>query len=235
MESDTELTDSETTQLDEFLGRVPDGPIQNVEALDGFFAAVICCPDLIGIDEYMPYLLNIGSLHELTYFANDKEAKQFDTLVCRCWNHVSHQIIDKGVFIPFVLVDEDGKYQANDWAQGFLRGTGLRHEIWVDLVKNVQGRDYMIPIWALAYEHDENPEMRPFAEPVSDQQREDLYIAAASSVMGIYKYFLKQRSRYQRPYETITQSVRKTGRNAPCPCGSGRKFKQCCGRRSMLN
>jgi uncharacterized protein YecA (UPF0149 family) len=21
----------------------------------------------------------------------------------------------------------------------------------------------------------------------------------------------------------------KVGRNAPCPCGSGRKFKQCCG------
>ncbi|MFZ9941534.1 MAG: SEC-C metal-binding domain-containing protein [Luteolibacter sp.] len=21
-----------------------------------------------------------------------------------------------------------------------------------------------------------------------------------------------------------------TGRNAPCPCGSGKKFKQCCGK-----
>ncbi|WP_409996807.1 SEC-C metal-binding domain-containing protein [Leisingera daeponensis] len=25
------------------------------------------------------------------------------------------------------------------------------------------------------------------------------------------------------------------GRNEPCPCGSGKKFKQCCGRRSMLH
>ena len=24
--------------------------------------------------------------------------------------------------------------------------------------------------------------------------------------------------------------VQKIGRNAPCPCGSGKKFKQCCGR-----
>ena len=24
--------------------------------------------------------------------------------------------------------------------------------------------------------------------------------------------------------------VPKTGRNAPCPCGSGRKYKLCCGR-----
>lgn len=27
----------------------------------------------------------------------------------------------------------------------------------------------------------------------------------------------------------ITASVRKVGRNDPCPCGSGRKFKKCCG------
>ena len=23
--------------------------------------------------------------------------------------------------------------------------------------------------------------------------------------------------------------VRKVGRNAPCPCGSGKKYKRCCG------
>ncbi len=26
------------------------------------------------------------------------------------------------------------------------------------------------------------------------------------------------------------QTGRKVGRNEPCPCGSGRKFKRCCGR-----
>lgn len=26
------------------------------------------------------------------------------------------------------------------------------------------------------------------------------------------------------------EKVSKTGRNAPCPCGSGKKFKRCCGR-----
>ncbi|MBI4324098.1 MAG: SEC-C domain-containing protein [Chloroflexi bacterium] len=25
-------------------------------------------------------------------------------------------------------------------------------------------------------------------------------------------------------------SKRKVGRNEPCPCGSGKKFKHCCGR-----
>ncbi len=30
--------------------------------------------------------------------------------------------------------------------------------------------------------------------------------------------------------ETVTRAGPKVGRNDPCPCGSGKKFKQCCGR-----
>ena len=31
-------------------------------------------------------------------------------------------------------------------------------------------------------------------------------------------------------YETFVRQGRKVGRNEPCPCGSGRKFKKCCHR-----
>lgn len=33
------------------------------------------------------------------------------------------------------------------------------------------------------------------------------------------------------PVEPIHADKKKVGRNDPCPCGSGKKFKQCCGRR----
>lgn len=238
MELDTELTDSEISQLDEFFGRVPDGLIPNAETLDGFFAALICCPDLVMPSEYMPILLNNVPQDDqdiITQFKNEKEMEQFLELVNRHWNHVSHQLHSKEVYAPLVLVDEDGKFQANDWAQGFLHGTELRQDIWIDFLNSEEERDYMIPIWALAYEHDEDPELRPFDEPVTDELRENLLVGAAAGVVEIYRYFLKQRNRYPQPSETVARSDRKTGRNAPCPCGSGRKFKQCCGRRSMLH
>jgi len=28
----------------------------------------------------------------------------------------------------------------------------------------------------------------------------------------------------------ITRNGKKVGRNDPCPCGSGKKYKQCCGK-----
>ena len=33
-----------------------------------------------------------------------------------------------------------------------------------------------------------------------------------------------------RPPESTFRSEPKIGRNEPCPCGSGKKFKKCCGR-----
>jgi preprotein translocase subunit SecA len=30
--------------------------------------------------------------------------------------------------------------------------------------------------------------------------------------------------------QPVRKAKKKIGRNAPCPCGSGKKYKQCCGR-----
>ena len=36
--------------------------------------------------------------------------------------------------------------------------------------------------------------------------------------------------REQRKSGTVVRTEKKIGRNDPCPCGSGRKYKQCCGK-----
>ncbi|MCQ0090520.1 UPF0149 family protein [Roseovarius sp. M141] len=235
MKLKTELSDSEEQKLGDFLGRVRGGAIPNVEALDGFFAALACCPDLVMPSEYMPILQNGATEDGDLEFEDMEEAGQFVELVNRHWSHVNRQLDSEEVYLPLVLEDENGRYQANDWAQGFLRGTELRREIWFEIMDDENEGGAMVPIWALAYEHHEDPEMRPFDEPVSDDQRQELLIGAAGGVMRMHRYFLKQRNLYTPPSGTFTRSGSKTGRNDPCPCGSGKKFKQCCGRRTMLH
>jgi preprotein translocase subunit SecA len=34
----------------------------------------------------------------------------------------------------------------------------------------------------------------------------------------------------QGKIETVRREGKKVGRNDPCPCGSGKKYKKCCGR-----
>ncbi|MCD6390129.1 MAG: SEC-C domain-containing protein, partial [Desulfobulbaceae bacterium] len=35
----------------------------------------------------------------------------------------------------------------------------------------------------------------------------------------------------ERKSEPVKRTGKKIGRNAPCPCGSGKKYKRCCGRK----
>jgi hypothetical protein len=42
----------------------------------------------------------------------------------------------------------------------------------------------------------------------------------------------KDRSKKNPARNTKSSSSRKIGRNDPCPCGSGKKYKKCCGRRA---
>ncbi|RXV59025.1 YecA family protein [Roseovarius sp. A46] len=161
--------------------------------------------------------------------------RDLSELVNRQWNHVNHQLDSEEVYLPLLFEDEEGNVRANPWAQGFLLGTNLRPDIWREIVEDETEGGAMVPIWALAYEHHDDPEMRPFDEPVTEDQRQELVIGAAAGVMRMHRYFLKRRDIYTPPSRTFTRSGDKTGRNDPCPCGSGKKFKQCCGRRAMMH
>jgi uncharacterized protein len=92
----------------------------------------------------------------------------------------------------------------------------------------------LVPIFALAHEHDPDPEMRPHKEAMSAEDRERLIVGAAAGVTGIHRYF--QGQRLVESFDNATtfrRTVPKIGRNDPCPCGSGKKFKQCCGRTTL--
>ena len=39
----------------------------------------------------------------------------------------------------------------------------------------------------------------------------------------------------QHKQETVRREAPKVGRNDPCPCGSGKKYKHCCGRTAPLD
>jgi len=91
----------------------------------------------------------------------------------------------------------------------------------------------IVPIFALAHEHDPDPKMRPYKEPITEELRDNLIVSAAAGVMRIYRYFEAQRlsgTRTDGDTTTFHRTTPKIGRNDRCPCGSGKKFKQCCGK-----
>jgi len=229
------LSDAEGEKLDGFLARVKDGKIPNTEALDGFFAAVACCPDLIMPSEYLPVIQSGGDDEGDLVFEDMREAQLFMELVNRQYNHVNEQLQGDEFYLPLVLEDENGDWSGNDWANGFLTGTHLRYEIWAELFNDEERGGSIVPIVALANEHHPDPELRTYDEPISAERREDLIVAAAAGVVHMHRHFISQRSAYSPSEGTFVRTDRKVGRNEPCPCDSGKKFKQCCGKARTLH
>jgi uncharacterized protein len=230
-----ELTDAETAELNRFLARVEGGKIANSEALDGFFAALACCPDMILPSEYLPVIQGGATEAGDLVFEDMAEAQRFIALVTRCYNHVNDQLRGADGYLPLVLEDEAGAWRGNDWAKGFLAGTQMRFDIWSEIVNSEEHGGPMVPIFALAYENDPDPAMRPFEEPIDADKREQLLVSAAAGVMRMHRFFLERRADYAPDGGTFVRQGGKTGRNDPCPCGSGRKFKQCCGNQRTLH
>ena len=116
----------------------------------------------------------------------------------------------------------------NDWAIGFMHGMHMRHDGWVELIEDEEHGGWLLPMMILRHEHDEDPEMRP--EPISPEKRRDVIVAMGAGLMEhlsvISGDVAKQelvRARRNR------ERTGKIGRNEPCPCGSGKKYKKCCG------
>ena len=57
-------------------------------------------------------------------------------------------------------------------------------------------------------------------EQIASECEDDL----PQAVTDIYRFWLAKRGT-----QTIRRDEPKVGRNDPCPCGSGKKYKQCCG------
>jgi uncharacterized protein len=166
---------------------------------------------------------------EVPEFSSLEEARDILGLLMRHWNIIAGTLLKGEIHVPLIFEDEKGELQSNDWARGFMRGMQMRHEGWVELVNDEEHGGCLIPMMMLYHEHDEDPEMRP--KPISTEQREEVIAGLAAGLLRAYKYFREQRQTYAGTdfRHEPRRNGSKVGRNDPCPCGSGKKYKKCCG------
>jgi len=221
------LTDAEFDRLGAFLEGCKGGRAMNVEQLDGFFAALIAGPEMVMPSEYYREVFG-GEMSDTCEFSSLDEANEILGRMMRHWNTIAAALNKDEVYGPILLQDENGVAHGNDWAHGFMQGTLMRHDGWVGLVNDEEQGGCMVPIFMLHYEHDEDPEMRP--EPISPEKREEVIVPMAAGLLQAYRYFRAHRQVSPGAHRTEPRrNAPKVGRNDPCPCGSGKKYKRCCG------
>jgi len=223
------LTEDELDRLADFLDAIGP-PALNLESLDGYFAALICGPEMVLPSEYLPEIWG----DEFT-FESDEQATDILDLLMRHWNTIASALLRTlevpDVYLPVLLEGADGVAHGNDWAQGFMRGVRSRPTSWRGLIESDEHGGPLLPIMLFAHEHDPDPAMRP--KPIAPEKREELLQAMSASLTSIYRYFEPhRRSSGPALREDALMPLRragpKVGRNDPCPCGSGKKYKHCC-------
>ena len=225
------LTDTELDDLSAVLERFGDERSMNLEQLDGFLAALICGPELVPPSKYLPKIWG-----DQTVFEDTSSAQVFMSLLMRHWNAIADALNSGEVYLPLLLEDESGITHGNDWANGFLRGMEFGKEDWTLLLEDEDHGGSLVPIFALANEHNPDPEMRPYKHPISAELRETLDCGCGGGHDADLPLFQgtaipSRRPAWQQP--TFRRTMPKIGRNDPCPCGSGKKFKQCCGKTTL--
>ena len=129
------LTDAELDRLGDFLKSCKGGQAMNVEALDGFFAALIAGPEIVMPSEYYSEVFG-GEMSETCEFASLDEANEILGLMMRHWNTIAAALNKDEVYGLILLQDENGVAHGNDWAHGFMRGTLMGHDGWAELVED---------------------------------------------------------------------------------------------------
>jgi uncharacterized protein len=186
---ETPLSEDEMQNLDMFLANL-EGEVPSFEALDGLFCALRCSPTPMLPSGYLPVILGDDD-----GFEDEEQARTMLTLITRHWNTVSDGLREaletESLYLPALLVDEDGQAAGNDWAEGFLLGVSMTQDDWDEFIENEDLGQLLVPMMVLAHENDPDPEMRP-AE-ITEESRENLLNMMFNSLILIFAHFEQQR------------------------------------------
>ncbi len=225
---DQPLTEAEYDRLEEILSSFSEEDAMDLEEMDGFFAALICAPETVPPSVY---LSEIWGGEEAPFDGIDG-FEEFLNLAMRHWNSVSRELADPElVFTPWLLAEEGEDFpKGNYWAQGFLTGVALSNDGWDELIEDEDKFVMLLPVLALAHENDPDPEIRTWKTPPDEGRRKEVIAALCVTTQRLYEYFRSDREREAKRMRSGTRKVeRKIERNDPCFCGSGKKYKRCCG------
>jgi uncharacterized protein len=222
--SNERLSEAEIHVLDAFLmsDSTPEDAL-SIDELHGYLTAIVCCPGPV-----MPsdWLAGVWQTEEGAQFESAEQAQEIMALIMRMHNDIADALGVGDEFGPLMLENtlESGEtvVVAQGWCWGFMEGMRSQFDAWEPHLDTIN--ELVVPIAVLARLGDDKPELQ---ELLDDQQKiAELTDAIAESAAAIYEY---SRSITDEPPQPYRRQAAKVGRNDPCPCGKGKKYKKCCG------
>ena len=213
---DDPLTSDELAWLDLALWRRVGTDTMCLELADGYLSALAVGPESVPPSSYLPEILGAGA-----EFDTPEHGAYVAGLLVRHFASIERDLAEDGIIEPFIDFDV-GEQEGSLWAQGYLTCIQHHDDAWRPLLSKRSLVDRLVaPLLALIPGGDE-----PEEEVLTPEQRSELIDALPSVMRASWSFW------HNAPHpllEVQRERGMKVGRNEPCPCGSGKKYKRCCG------
>jgi uncharacterized protein len=207
------LADDDYETLAELLDRCSP---YDIDGVLGVLHAVAVAPGLIPPPTWLRIIVPKGGV------GTDEETRKFSGLLDHLFNDVTNALEERRVIIP----EEDDAEGCDSFATGFL-AAALTDPVWLG-----DENHWTFTSWAayLTGKHELiSPPLLKKMEEVGDA-RKMTYKFMDSLVLAADETFRKVRRETLSPTAPTSPAsfTTRVGRNEPCPCGSGKKYKKCC-------
>jgi len=214
--------------LDRLLLDLPDdgGPMLLSE-LDGYLAGLLVCPDLLMPGEWLPKVWSRYDDEESQPVFEDMNHVQVTIgAVMEHYNALAKAFAgQRPRYVP--ALDDDLvsiEFLWEMWADGFGRAVDLRPQCWKAIAKS-DDEDAKVALARLLH-------LVTIARDEGAMSKDDIKAFDETApvliprwVLALNAWRLANATGAPAPSPTFG----KVGRNDPCPCGSGKKYKKCCG------
>ena len=236
------LTNEEVNELDQFLLDAEGiEESMDIATLDGFMTAIVCGPKTIMPSEWMRWVWDMERGEDAPEFEDQAQAQRILGFMMRHMNAIAetlHQAPEQ--YEPLLMENPNGGDPIpilDEWCSGFMKGVRLDSEGWLPVL--VGKPDWMSTIMLYGTEEGWDALKQ---KNLSLDEHKALADGLADTVRQIHSLWLEQRRKQigegVLPHVVRREPVRnpnKVGRNEPCPCGSGKKFKLCHGSPDRLH
>ena len=182
---------------------------------NGLMTAVIVGPEPVAQTEWLPLLLESPDAT-----LDDDDARLLTRMLLLEYGNIIKSLRSRSKpYKPFFWKDDEGRLITSDWAEGFFAGTRLRKDAWEQLRKD-EAQGFFGMLAALL--QDEKIDAKMVEIGVDPKA---IFEDALEAIPDWVQVFYGIREERLGVYQCLDGKV---GRNDPCPCGSGKKYKKCC-------
>ncbi len=233
--------------LQQYLNSSLNPDVFNMTQLDGFLCCISLASPLVPLNRIIPSIFGTSQ----PVFDSFEDVSDFNHYLVEAQNGYAKALQKNTLAFPFKVSEnnltDERVHLIQDWCYGFVRGIILSFEDWLppeeEILKKLNIEEDLLYVciflvYMIAYTcyPDKIPVDNKFLSMINVEKFKNeltkniLDLPETVGILIEYSKYRKSTILSKRREPPKSEQSIKVGRNDPCPCGSGKKYKKCCGK-----